>query len=77
MCYFVGLKMTISMPVVDTSTNSSLIGTAAVDVSMATMFTEIEDFILGVHSYAFLIEKRHGEYNTLRVGYPHHTYELE
>ncbi|XP_052104921.1 uncharacterized protein LOC127737984 [Mytilus californianus] len=54
-----GLKMTISVPVIDKLSNNSVTGTAAVDVSMATMFTEIEDFELGVHSYAFLLEKRH------------------
>ncbi|CAC5397204.1 unnamed protein product [Mytilus coruscus] len=55
-----GLKMTISVPVIDKLSNNSVTGTAAIDVSMATMFTEIEDFVLGVHSYAFLLEKRHG-----------------
>ncbi|CAG2232563.1 unnamed protein product [Mytilus edulis] len=55
-----GLKMTISVPVIDKSSNNSVTGTAAIDVSMETMFTEIEDFVLGVHSYAFLLEKRHG-----------------
>ncbi|VDI34667.1 Hypothetical predicted protein [Mytilus galloprovincialis] len=55
-----GLKMTISVPVIDKSSNNSVTGTAAIDVSMETVFTEIEDFVLGVHSYAFLLEKRHG-----------------
>ena len=59
--------MTISAPTVDKLRNNTPIGVAAIDVSLPTMFTEIDDFVLGVHSYAFLLEKRHGRFKLLET----------
>lgn len=52
--------MTIVVPV--KNKNGTVIGTAAVDVALATLFSEIQDFVYGVYSYAFLLEKMHGKY---------------
>lgn len=56
--YFLGLKMIVAVPV--KNKEGAVVATAAVDVSLATLFTEIEDFVFGVHSYAFLLDKSRG-----------------
>ncbi|XP_033744962.1 VWFA and cache domain-containing protein 1-like [Pecten maximus] len=53
-----GLIMTSTIPVFH---NNSVYGVAAIDTSMATIFAEILNFDIGVHSYAFLMESQHGQ----------------
>ncbi|XP_060083401.1 VWFA and cache domain-containing protein 1-like [Ylistrum balloti] len=53
-----GLIMTSTIPVFH---NNTVYGVAAVDTSLSTIFAEILNFDIGVHSYAFLMEKQHGQ----------------
>ncbi|XP_069142408.1 VWFA and cache domain-containing protein 1-like [Argopecten irradians] len=53
-----GLILTSAIPVFH---HNSVYGIAAVDTSMATIFAEILNFDIGVHSYGFLMESHHGK----------------
>ena len=39
---------------------------AAVDMFIATMFSEVQNFLLGTKSYAFVLDKRHGRFTKLK-----------
>ena len=41
-------------------------GVAAVDLSIANMFSEVQNFLLGTKSYAFVLDRRHGRCTELK-----------
>ena len=57
---FSGVSMTLAQPVYNLTSNQVL-GVAAVDASIATVFSEIANFDIGENSYAFLFETSNGE----------------
>lgn len=57
--------MTASIPVYNNM--SSVYGVAAFDISMTTIFSEVVNFYIGVHSYSFMFETRHGKYYLLFI----------
>ncbi|KAL3853653.1 hypothetical protein ACJMK2_017183 [Sinanodonta woodiana] len=54
-----GLFVTLATPVYN-ATKNGVIGFAAVQATLASVFSGIVSFDYGVHSYAYLIETRHG-----------------
>ncbi|KAK3610548.1 hypothetical protein CHS0354_008983 [Potamilus streckersoni] len=54
-----GLLMTLATPVYN-ATKDGVVGFAAVEATLASVFSSIVSFDYGVHSYAYLVETRHG-----------------
>ena len=53
--------MTLALPVYN-NTTKQVIGVAAVDASVAGVFSEVANFDIGENSYAFLFETNNGRF---------------
>ena len=56
--------MTLAKPVYN-STSGQVLGVAAVDASIAKVFSEIANFDIGENSYAFLFETSNGMFSVM------------